>query len=161
MEKIMKHQAVLEKVVKKAGKDRNVLGLLLVGSVASGTHTIESDIDLLMVYRTYKRASGLKNKSYLLHILCDAKILIDRDDTITPVIDKIKEYYDHHPQVADEWRQQYARYKTQKTKSKCEQTSIIQIWDAFEDRYSGGKRIRPFFNLPLARWGILNQFVRN
>ena len=97
----MGHQAVLEKKVKKAGNDKNVLGLLLVGSVASGTHTEESDIDLKMIYRNHKRASGIKNQwvegikvqtifftfdtliksqetvPYLLHILCDAKVLID------------------------------------------------------------------------------------
>jgi hypothetical protein len=114
--------------------------------------------DHLLYLRHINKKPG--NRPYLLHILCDTKVLIDRDNSITPVIGMVKEYYNHHPQIADEWQQQYVMYKIQKTKSKCEQSSIIQIWDAFEDRYSGGKRLRPFFNMAPSRWGILNQFVR-
>lgn len=166
----MKHKGVLEKIVCQAIKDQNVLGLLLVGSMANGTHTEKSDIDLLMVYKNSWRAFGLKNRRvqgikvqkihfthdtlqksvervpYLLHIFCDAVILLDRNETIAPIIDKIKEYFNEHPQIAEEWQQVNAEYKIQKTLSKCEQTSILQIWDDFEDRYSNGQQIRPFFN---------------
>jgi hypothetical protein len=83
---------------------------------------------------------------YVLHIFCDAVILLDRNETIAPIIDKVKEYFNEHPQIAEEWQQVNAEYKIQKTLSKCEQTSILQIWDDFEDRYSNGQRIRPFFN---------------
>ena len=169
----MKHDAALEKVFNRAFKDQNVLGLLLIGSMANMTHTKKSDIDLLVVYKNSKRDFGLKNRRirgvkvqkifftydtllqslekvpYLLHIFCDAVILLDREESISPIVENIKAYFGGHPQIAEEWQQKYAEYKIQKTKSICEQTSILQIWDDFEDRYSGGQRIRPFFNLPV------------
>ena len=54
-------EEVLEKVVTQATGDENLLGILLFGSLASGTHTWKSDIDLIFVYQNCQPSSGIAN----------------------------------------------------------------------------------------------------
>jgi len=163
------HEAILEKEVAKVMADENTIGLLLFGSVASGTHNRKSDIDLLRIYKTHKPATGIKNRRaggvkvgtvfftyetlvhsqetfpYLLHIFVNAKLLFDRNQTIEPVLEKVRQYFLSHPEVEEDWDRIYARFRVEKNASKCEQTTILQVWDELEDRYSDWARKRTFF----------------
>jgi len=55
-------EQVLEMVVEQFKVDQLLLGILLFGSVASGTHTWKSDIDLVLVYETHEPDAGLVNR---------------------------------------------------------------------------------------------------
>jgi predicted nucleotidyltransferase len=164
----MKQQETLDKVVKEMTADENVLAILLFGSVASGTHSWKSDIDLVFVYETHDPPSGLvdryvdgvlvqyfyttldtlvKNQEtvpYLLHMFCDAEILLDRYGSVGPVIDRLKQYYTAHPEMEAEWIRLKELHQTEKKGPACAQTTIIQRWDELEDKYSGGVRKRTF-----------------
>lgn len=162
-------EEVLEKVVSQAINDDNLVGILLFGSLASGTHTWKSDIDLLFVYQSCQPSSGIaniivegvmvqyfftsfetlvenqRNVPYLLHIFCDAKILFDRHGTFTPVVNQIEEYFSAHPEVKEEWIRIKNQHQVEKKGPACAQTTILQRWDELEEKYSGGERKRTFF----------------
>ncbi len=162
-------EEVLEKVVNQLKADENLLGILLFGSVASGTHTWKSDIDLIFVYQTHEPASGLVNQfmdriavqyffttletlvenqeivPYLLHMFSEAKILYDRHGSITPITERIKQYFVEHPEVVDDWLRFKELHQVEKKGPACAQTTIIQRWNELEEKYSGGIRKRTFF----------------
>jgi predicted nucleotidyltransferase len=162
-------EEVLKKVVKQATCDDNLLGILLFGSLASGTHTWRSDIDLIFVYQDCQPASGVANiivdgvmvqyfftscatlvenqekVPYLLHLFCDAQILFDRRGTFTTLVERIEAYFDAHPDVKEEWTRIEALHKVEKEGPVCAQTTILQRWDELEEKYSGVVRKRTFF----------------
>lgn len=169
--KPMLQEEVLDKVVAQATQDENLLGILLFGSMASGTHTWKSDIDLIFVYRTCEPISGVANVivdgivvqyfftsyeslvqnqkqvPYLLHMFCDAKILHDREDSIAPVIDLLKQYYVEHPEIEADWMRFKSLHQEEKNGPACAQTTIFDRWDELEDKYSGGGSKRTFFRM--------------
>lgn len=162
-------EEVLDKVVMELKADDNLLGILLFGSIASGTQTWKSDIDLIFVYEAHDPPSGLVNRwikgievqyffttlealvqnqetvPYLLHMFCDAEILFDRHGTVRPVVEKLGQYFGDHPEVAAEWKQLKALHQVEKKGPQCQQTTILQRWDEMEEKYSGGERKRTFF----------------
>lgn len=162
-------EEVLDKVVAELKADENLLGILLFGSLASGTQTWKSDIDLVFVYENHEPPAGLVNRwldeievqyffatlatllenvesvPYLLHMFCDGQLLFDRYGTVGPVIDRLKLYFAEHPEIAAEWISLKDLHQVEKKGPVCQQTTIIQRWDEMEAKYSGGKRKRTFF----------------
>jgi predicted nucleotidyltransferase len=169
--KPMLQEEVLDRVVTEAIMDENLVGILLFGSLASGTHTWKSDIDIIYVYETCEPSSGVTNifvdgvvvqyfftsyeilvqnqeaVPYLLHMFCDAKILFDRHDSISSVVDRLKQYFAAHPEIEAEWMRFKDLHQTEKNGPACTQTTIFQRWDELEDKYSGGVRKRTFFRI--------------
>jgi len=167
--KPMLQEEVLGKVVTQATNDENLIGILLFGSLASGTHTWKSDIDLIFIYQSCQPASGVanlivdgvmvqyfftsfetllenqENVPYLLHIFCNAKILFDRHGTFTPIVNQIEAYFSMHPEVEEEWVQLKELHQVEKKGPVCAQTTILQRWDELEEKYSGGGHKRTFF----------------
>lgn len=167
--KPMLQAEVLHNVIAQATSDENLLGVLLFGSLATGTHTWKSDIDLIFVYETCQPSSGVANifmegivvqyfftsfetleynieaVPYLLHMFSDAKIMFDRRGSISQVVKQLKQYYAGHPEIEQEWLQFKALHQVEKNGPACAQTTIFQRWDEFEAKYSGGDRKRTFF----------------
>jgi len=167
--KPMLQEEILEKVVTDATGDENLTGILLFGSVASGTHTWKSDIDLIIVYQACQPESGVanilidrvivqyfftsidtllenvENVPYLLHFFCRAKILFDRHGTFSPLVTRIEDYFSAHPEIEEEWARIEALHQEEKNGPACAQTTILQRWDQLEEKYSGGKPKRTFF----------------
>lgn len=162
-------EEVLDGVVAELKADENLLGILLFGSVASGTQTWKSDIDLIFVYESHDPPSGLVNRwvdgievqyffttldtliqnqetvPYLLHMFCDGEILFDRRGTVTAVVDRLRQYFTANPDVAAEWIRLKEVHQVEKKGPECQQITIIQRWDEMEEKYSGGTRKRTFF----------------
>ena len=162
-------EEVLDKVINQLKADENLLGILLFGSVASGTHTWKSDIDLIFIYETCEPPSGVANRfvdgiavqyffatiatlvqnqqtvPYLLHMFANANILLDRDGSVTSVVEQLKQYFAAHPAVEEDWIRFKDLHQVEKKGSACQQTTIIQRWDELEDKYSGGAHKLTFF----------------
>lgn len=160
---------VLETVVKKKSADEHVIGVLLFGSVATKTHKWRSDIDMIFIYDEHEPASGLvdyfesgvlvqyfyatleslientERVPYLLHMFSEGIVLFDRHGTVTPVVNEIKQYFAAHPEIESEWAHIKELHQVEKNGSQCQEVTIIQRWDALEDKYSGGVRKRTFF----------------
>jgi predicted nucleotidyltransferase len=166
----MKHEKVLSQLVADAERDPNVLGFLVFGSVARGTHREDSDIDVLTVLGTNNPTSGINNISvegikvgtlffteellrhsvktvpYLLHPLGDAQILFDRHGEIKPLQERIRDYFSDHPEIVEEWDGYYAQLKQEKALFGYEKTTIVDVWNELEMRHSGGTIKRRFFS---------------
>jgi predicted nucleotidyltransferase len=162
-------ESVLDSVIEQATADENVIGILLFGSVATKTHKWQSDIDMIFIYDSHEPASGLvdyfvsgilvqyfyatletlienqRTVPYLLHMFSEADILFDRNGTVTPVVNEIKQYFATHPDIEAEWLHIKELHQVEKKGSQCEETTIIQRWDELEEKYSGGTRKRTFF----------------
>jgi len=165
----MKHDQILEQLLVKAKSNSNTLGFLVFGSVALGTHHEKSDIDVMTILRKHEPSSGLENMviddikvgnifftyevlthsvntvPYLLHILGNAKLLFDRENTIKPLLEKINNYFVENPEMGDEWNQYYKQLGEEKKQFGYEKTTIIDVWNKLEKRYSGGEIKRTFF----------------
>ena len=169
-----KHDEVLAKLNQQTKNDPNTIGFLVVGSVATRTHTAKSDIDVITILRTKKPSSGINQTivddiiidslyftfdilvesvntvPYLLHTLVNSKILYDRENTIKPLIESVKDYFKKNPEIENVWKIQFETSKKVKEETGCransENGTIIDVWNLLEKRYSGGKTKRPFFN---------------
>lgn len=168
----MKHETILSQIERDAERDPNIVGLLIFGSVAKGTHTQESDIDIITIFKEKHPASGIVNRyvggikvgdvfftrevlehgartvPYLLHPLVEARLLYDRDGTLQPMFDAIRAFFAGHPQIVDEWNGHYERFKREKARFGREKTNIIDVWNELEGRHSGGRIKRRFFLSP-------------
>ena len=166
----MKHEEILRGLVSDTESNSNVLGFLLFGSVAAGTHHEDSDIDVITILRTNKPASGINNTwvdgikvgaffltydvlvhsvetvPYLLYPFGEAKLLFDRDGRIKNLLGGIRKYYADHPEIVSEWNGYYTQLRQEKAQFGYEKTTIVEVWNELEKRYSGGKIKRCFFN---------------
>ncbi len=169
-----KHEKILERLLDKAKSDPNTLGFLVFGSVATGTHHEKSDIDVITILRSQKPSSGINKMMvdgvivdslffthevftqsvdtvpYLLHTLVGSRLLFDRENTIRPLVEEVREFYAENPEIEQEWVTQFNRSKEIKQETGCRARgphgTIIDVWNTLEKRYSGGKIKRPFFN---------------
>ena len=166
----MKHNEIVKQLVVEAESDSNICGFLLIGSVATGTQREDSDIDVITILQTNTPASGINNTvvdgikvgaffltydvlahsvetvPYLLHPFGEAKLLFDRDGRIKDMLERIGNYYSDHPEIVSEWNSYYEQLKEEKAQFGYEKTTIADVWNELEKRYSGGKIKRRFFN---------------
>lgn len=166
----MKHDEILKQLVAEARDDPNVLGYLLFGSVAKGTQREDSDIDVITILQANNPAWGINNTvndgikvgdifltydvlaesveavPYLLYPLVEAKLLVDRDGRITPLLEMLKTYFNGHPEIVAEWDGYYQQMKEEKVQFGYEKTTIVDVWNELEKQYSGGKTRRRFFD---------------
>ena len=104
------------------------------------------DIKVGNIFFTYKVLThSINTVPYLLHILGIAKLLFDREHTIQQLLEKINNYFVKNPEIADEWKQFYRQLEEEKKEFGCEKTTIMDVWNELENRYSGGKIKRIFF----------------
>lgn len=169
-----KHEETLDRLLLKAKSDPNTLGFLVIGSVATGTHHEKSDIDVITILRSQKPASGINKTTvdgiivdslsfthevftqsvntvpYLLHTLVSSRLLFDRENTISPLLEEVRAFFTENPEIEQEWITYYNRSKEIKQETGCRARgphgTIIDVWNALEERYSGGRIRRPFFN---------------
>jgi hypothetical protein len=173
-DKKTKHDIVLEKLYREAKTNSNTLGFILIGSVATRTHTEKSDLDTITILKSGIPASGKNNKKidglhvddlyftyhvlresvenvpYLLYPLVKSKLLYDPENSIQPLVDKITKYFSDNPEMEKEWVTQYDRSKEIKVQSGCRiqgsNATIIDVWNMLERKTKDGKIKRLIFN---------------
>ncbi len=142
----------------------------MFGSVARGTQRDDSDIDVLTVIGPDDVSAGIRNRMvdgikvgdlffsratlvhsvdvvpYLLHPVGEARLLFDRDRTVAPLLARIREYFATRPDIEAEWHAYYRLLKVEKARYGHEKTTIIDVWNELEARYSGGRTRRRFFS---------------
>lgn len=165
----MKHDEILCQLVAEAENDPNLVGLLVFGSVAKRTHNEDSDIDIITILKKNEPTSGIVNTHidgikignvfftrdvlehsaktvpYLLHPLAEARLLYDYDNTLQPLFDELRVFFIDHPEIAGEWNGHYERFRKEKAQFGYEKTNIVEVWNEFESRHSGGRIKRRFF----------------
>ncbi|MDH4141543.1 MAG: nucleotidyltransferase domain-containing protein [Chloroflexota bacterium] len=166
----MKHAEILTRLVADARADPSIVGFLVFGSVARGTHREDSDIDVLTVLAADDVAAGIRNRvtdgikvgnlffsravlvhsvetvPYLLHPLGEATLLVDRDGTVEPLLAHIRGYFVQHPEIVAEWQAFYDQLQAEKARYGHEKTTIVDVWNELEASHSGGRIRRQFFN---------------
>jgi len=166
----MKHDKILKQLLAEAENDPNKLGFLLFGSLATGTHREDSDIDVISILKPSKPAWGINNTirdgikvgdiffsndvlvhsvntvPYLLHPMADAKLLLDTEGKVEPIQETIRDYFTNHPELVDEWNEYYQQLNDEKAQYGYEKTTIVDAWNELEKKYSAGKIKRRFFN---------------
>ena len=166
----MKHEKILQQLVTEAENDPNKLGFLLFGSLGTGTHREDSDIDVISFLKPSKPAWGINNTMrdgikvgdiffsydvmihsvntvpYLLHPMADAKLLFDSEGKVEPIQEAIRDYFADHPEMVDEWTGYYQQLKDEKAQYGYEKTTIVDVWNELEQKHSDGKIKRRFFN---------------
>ncbi|MHA1939871.1 MAG: nucleotidyltransferase domain-containing protein [Candidatus Thorarchaeota archaeon] len=168
------HLRILWELLKEAERDPNTLGFMVFGSVANGTYHEKSDIDVISILRSHKSGSGINhlmvdgvvvdslhmtqevfNRSvekvpYLLYTMVGAKLLLDREGTVEPLLKKVRAYFTENPEIEYEWIQYFDESKAIKAETSCrakqDGKTIIDVWNELERRYSDGRIKRPFFN---------------
>lgn len=167
---MMKHDRILNRLKAEGETDPNILGFLVFGSVATGTHREDSDIDVITVLRSNRPSSGIRNTMingikvgdifftyevlahsvetvpYLLHPLGDAELLLDREGMIKPLLERIRGYFAENPGKVDEWDLYYQLLGEEKAQFGYEKTTIVDVWNELEKRHSDGGTKRRFFN---------------
>jgi hypothetical protein len=146
--KPMLQEEILDRVVTEAIMDENLVGILLFGSLASGTHTWKSDIDIIYVYETCEPSSGVTNifvdGVVVQYFFTSYEILVQNQEAVPYLL---KQYFAAHPEIEAEWMRFKDLHQTEKNGPACTQTTIFQRWDELEDKYSGGVRKRTFFRI--------------
>lgn len=165
-----RHFEIVEKLVREAEANSNIAGLLLFGSVAAGTHRENSDIDIISILQSNKQGFGIENRRidgikvgnlfltfdilthsvetvpYLLYTLANARLLFDRNERIYSLRETIKKYFADHPETVREWNIYFEQFVEEKALYGYEKTTMIDVWNNLEKRYSGGRIKRRFFN---------------
>lgn len=145
----MANPSKLERILsKKSGelkKDSNVLGFYLIGSMARGTATKNSDIDIEVIYssrKSYKLKDefiegtkiglGLDSLNGFIeeceehpenaYILLNSKILYDPKGVIFRYTKKVKAFFKMNPEILKYWEENYAEYQRLKKAKKSRKT---------------------------------------
>ena len=165
----MKHANLLERLVNEEKERSNTLGILVFGSVANGTEREDSDLDLMVIYKDHVVNAGVEDRyvdgikvgktfftfetlaesvetvPYLLNVVANSRLLFDRSGDIAPLLEKLRAYFASRPDVLAEWDRIYHRFREEKSRLGYEQTTIIDVFDELEAKYSGGAMKRTFF----------------
>ena len=77
----------------------------------------------------------------------EGKIIFDRDGSVTPIVDALRQYFAQHPEIQEEWLRIKELHQVEKKGPQCGQVTIIDRWNQLEEKYSNGLRKRTFFNI--------------
>ena len=138
-------ERILDKKCDKLKKNPDVIGFFLIGSMAKGTATENSDIDIEIIYLSgdnyvlkdefvdgVKIGLGLDSLNSFIED-CDthpenaysalhSKILYDPEGIILKGIKKVKDFFKKNPQVLQYWRKNEMEYQNLKRNQKSRKT---------------------------------------
>jgi len=134
----MKHEKIVNSLVKKYKADKNVVGIYIFGSLAKGTAHEKSDVDIELIFMEAKKPYELKkkiiegisidlscyrldqfekdfSKDYFLHYaVIDYKIIYDPKGILRKHLPKVKRYFKEHPDTLKFWKEKETKWKEYK-----------------------------------------------
>src|SRR3989344_3590627 len=139
-----KHKEIVEKLVKKYKSNKNVTGIYLFGSLAKGTATPKSDVDIEIIFKNrkkpyellHKKVNGIKidlsiyslrkfeedfsNKPYSMYVALGSKILYDPKGIIKKNLENIKKYFSKNKKIKKFLQKKEKKWKDAKKKGKTD-----------------------------------------
>jgi predicted nucleotidyltransferase len=134
----MKHNEIVNNLVRKYKSDKNVLGIYLFGSMATGKAKPTSDIDVEIIFKKRKKSYELINKrineirvdlscyslkkfeedftekKYLTYLALTYKILYDPKRILKKHLKAIEKYFSDNPDILKFWKDKERKYKQDK-----------------------------------------------
>ena len=162
------HQKIVNEIVEEYKKDKSTLAVTLFGSLARGEERDDSDVDIEIISESAKKWELLKDKRYgididlvirpkkhLLHqfekypYLCydylSEKIIYDPKGFMKDLKNKLKGYFDKHPEVVEFWEKKLKIMKENKAKGQ-DSKDAIKSYDEAEILFSDEHKVtRDFF----------------
>ncbi len=157
----MRHLEVLQDFKMEIEHKSHPLALLVFGSVAKGTNHDNSDIDLLVIYKSYldqfkfetTHFQGIKigmsnldyeyyrdtiiNKPFTRYILTTAQVIFDKTGKMQLWINVIKRYFQENPDIQSEWERLNEVYEEEKRKYGAGRTNIFDVYKELEKKFKG------------------------
>lgn len=162
------HKKIINEVIAEKRKDKNVVALLLYGSLARGTAHKDSDVDIEIVVRkgryadTSHRRYGVKvdfetwplkklrrrveKWPFLSFPYTEEKILYDPEGFAKGIQSALKRYYAKHPSCRKAWlawRRQYLKEKKMKVQRTNNEKMLAckRFYDDLERKFSKNHKI--------------------
>lgn len=151
-------QRIIKEIVDEKKKDPKVVSILLFGSMARGTHTESSDIDIEIIYDEGTKRIEVKEKRhgidvdfeiwpkdkfieriekypFLSYPYMEEKILFDPTGIVKEFKMKLKKYFEEHEEILKIWEKWKKVYLENKKYGK-KQKSVKEFYDDLEIRFS-------------------------
>ncbi len=141
-EKNLPHYQIVRELVEKYSKDKNVVGIYIFGSLAKGTATPKSDVDIEILFKKTGKPYELKKKiiqgihvdlsqysesqfikdfsknPYLHYAVLNYKILYDPKGILEKYLGDVKKYFNENPKIKKFWQEKEKAWKEYKKQGK-------------------------------------------
>ncbi len=136
----MIHNKIIKDLVEKFKSQKNVIGIYIFGSLAKGTPTKKSDIDIEIIFLKRKKSYELIRKKikgiaidlslydkekfiedftkspYLHYAALNYKIFYDPEKILKKYLNQIKKYFKENPEIYQFWMKKEKEWKLAKKK---------------------------------------------
>jgi predicted nucleotidyltransferase len=134
----LKHYRIVKELAEKYKKDKNVSGIYIFGSLASGKAKKDSDIDIEILLKKSKKEYELRHKDidgihidlslpredylieifkkypYLAYSALKYNILYDPEGILKKYLELTEKYFQEHPEMKIFWRKKELAWKNYK-----------------------------------------------
>ena len=163
------HQKIVNEIVAEYKKDKSTLSITLFGSLARGEEREDSDVDIEIVSEDAKKwelkqdderyrikidlvicpkkhlLHQVEKYPYLCHDYLSEKIIYDPKGFMKDLKEKLKGYFDKHPEVVEFWEKKLKIMKENKAKGQ-DPKDAIKSYDESEILFSDEHKVtRDFF----------------
>ena len=162
------HKRIIKEVLREKKKESNVVSILLYGSLARGTATKKSDVDIEIIHSgskykdTHKYRYGIKvdfeywpekklakrigNYPFLSYPYLEEKILYDPNGFAKNIKKQLEGYFKKNPEAMIEWKKwtkEYLEFKKKgiKRTNKEKVRSCKEFYDKLEIKFSKNHKV--------------------
>tara|TARA_Y100000310_G_C20296719_1_gene629768 strand:- start:52 stop:558 length:507 start_codon:yes stop_codon:yes gene_type:complete len=158
------HQKIVNEIVEEYKKDKSILAITLFGSLVRGEEREDSDVDIEIISEDAKEWKLLKDKKYgididlqitpkndllknfkkypfLQYSYLNQKTLYDPKGFLKEFTQKLKGYFDKHPEVVEFWEKKLKIMKENKAKGQ-DPKDAIKSYDEAEILFSDEHKVK-------------------
>ncbi|MBT6690103.1 nucleotidyltransferase domain-containing protein [archaeon] len=159
------HHKIVREIIEEYQVKKDVIGIVVFGSVASGRERPDSDVDIEIIYNSKKKWELLDKTRYgikidfeeagieewekmtekypYLYYFEHDKIVYDSTGLLKKVFDKLKKYYKNNEKVQEFWRKEWKEAKKLKESGKKKEViHFADICDKAEIKFSSHKKVK-------------------